>query len=40
MIIETSKLGNTTIQIDDSYMVSSQDEIDRILERVAEICRK
>lgn len=36
-IIEEFKIGNTTIKINDKYMVTDQEEIDRILERIADI---
>lgn len=36
-VIEEFKLGNTTIKINDAYMVTDQEEIDKILDRIAAI---
>ncbi|WFA10372.1 hypothetical protein [Tissierella sp. Yu-01] len=36
-IVEEFKIGNTTIKINDAYMVTDQEEIDRILDRIANI---
>lgn len=36
-VIEEFKIGNTTIKINDAYMVTDQEEIDRILDRIANI---
>lgn len=39
-LIEKYKLGNTEIEIyDDAYKDKTQEDIDRILERIAEIAR-
>jgi len=36
-VVEEFKIGNTTIKINDAYMVTDQEEIDRILDRIANI---
>ncbi|MDD2235471.1 MAG: hypothetical protein PHV03_11390 [Desulfitobacteriaceae bacterium] len=39
MIIETYKIGNTTIEIHDDAIVTSQEEIEQILAQVTEIAK-
>ena len=36
-IIEEFKLGNTTVRINDAYITTDPAEVDKILERIADI---
>ncbi len=40
MIVEECKIGNTRIKVCDDAYVKTQEEIDRILTRIAEIIKK
>lgn len=40
MIVESYKLGNTLVEIDDSAIVQSQEEVDWILEQIALLARE
>lgn len=39
MVIKVYQIGNTVIEIHDSALVKTQEEIDQILARIAEIAK-
>lgn len=40
MIVETYRFGNTVVEIDDSSVVGTKEEVDWILEQVALLARE
>lgn len=37
MVVQEYKIGNTTIQMDDSYIIHDKKEIEKILKQIAKI---